>query len=233
MLPRWVNFGEKALDFLFPKYCVGCGHPGEFFCGDCLRELPRIYDPLCPACGRPQTNEVLCPECVQQAAAIDGMRAPFKFEGTIRKAVHDFKYRNVRALAKPLSGLMYRYISNRSLIFDAIIPIPLHSKRLKERGYNQSELLAGNLGKITGVPVIRDGLFRIKYTVPQVKTSSLAERRNNVNGAFSGSDNAVKGKSILLIDDVATSGLTMNAAAAVLKSSGAGSVWGLTLAREV
>jgi ComF family protein len=228
-----VKLGELALDFLFPKYCVGCGKRGDFICSDCNRKLVRIHAQLCPQCGRPQTSDVLCPVCVSWSAAIDGIRAPFRFEGTIRQAVYDLKYHNIRALAKPLSGLLHDYLAGQSIPADVLVPVPFHSKRLKERGYNQSGLLAEGLGKLTGLPVVTDCLIRAKHTTPQAKTESLGERLGDVNGAFACGGSTFRGLSILLIDDVATSGATLNAAAAALKSAGTGTVWGLALAKEI
>jgi ComF family protein len=175
----------------------------------------------------------MCPGCVSRSLAIDGIRAPFRFEGTIRQAVYDFKYHNIRALAKPLSILLNEYLAIQPLPADVLVPVPLHSKRLKERGYNQSALLAKALGSLTGVPVSNDSLVRAKHTSPQAKTSSLVERLKNVAGAFDCNSSAFRGLSVLLIDDVATSGATLNAAAIGLKAAGAVTVWGLTLAKEI
>ncbi len=233
MRPHAVRLGELALDFIFPKFCVGCGKHGDFICAKCVLHLVRIHGPLCPQCGRPQTSDILCPGCVSWSAAIDGLRAPFRFEGTIRQAVHDLKYRNIRALAKPLSGLLYDYLAAQPIPADVLVPVPLHSKRLKERGDNQSALLAKYLGKMMGIPVVSDRLVRAKYTLPQVKTSSVVERLTNVAGAFACKGSAFRELSVLLIDDVATSGATINAAATALKSAGAVTVWGLTLAKEI
>ena len=233
MRPHAIKLGELALDLIFPKWCVGCGKRGDFICLDCARHLPRIYGPLCPQCGRPQTSDMLCPGCVSRTLTIDGIRAPFRFEGTIRQAVYDIKYRNIRALSKPLSGLLHDYLLSDKLPADVLVPVPLHPKRLKERGYNQSALLARDLSKYGGLPVVNDLLIRAKYTTPQAKTSSIGERLRNVAGAFACNGPAFRGVSVLLIDDVATSGATLNAAAAALKSAGAATVWGLALAREI
>ena len=233
MLPHAFKLGELALDFLFPKWCVGCGTRGDFICAKCTRQLACIHGPLCPQCGRPQTSDILCPGCVSWSAAVDGIRAPFRFEGTIRQAVYDLKYHNIRALAKPLAVLLFEYLAAQSIPADVLVPVPLHSKRLKERGYNQSALLTRELGKLARLPVVNDYLVRVKPTSPQAKTSSVGERLRNVAGAFACSGPAFRGLSVFLIDDVATSGATLNAAATALKSAGADTVWGLTLAREI
>lgn len=113
------------------------------------------------------------------------------------------------------------------------MPVPLHRQRLRERGYNQSRLLAEGLGRLNDLPVVVDCLVRQKHTPPQARTSTVEERRDNVVDVFACRDDRLRGKQVLLIDDVATSGATLDACAAVLKASGAVSVWALTLAREV
>jgi ComF family protein len=113
-----------------------------------------------------------------------------------------------------------------------LVPVPLHPKRLRERGYNQASLLSKELGKLVGLPVEDDTLIRVKDSVPQARTRSAIERRRNVQDAFA-SHQRLEGKQILLIDDVCTTGATLDACATALKAAGAGSVWGLTVAREM
>ena len=113
------------------------------------------------------------------------------------------------------------------------MPVPLHHKRQRERGYNQSRLLARELGRFTNLPVVDDCLTRRRATPPQTRTSTVDERRSNVADAFACGDQRLREKQVLLIDDVATSGATLNACAAALKAAGATSVWALTLAMEV
>jgi ComF family protein len=114
-----------------------------------------------------------------------------------------------------------------------LVPVPLHHKRLRERGYNQSALLAKELGKFTGLPVDERTLIRSSYNLPQAKTGNVAERKQNVLGVFTCPGEELHEKKVLLIDDVATSGATLNVCALALKEAGAMSVWGLTLAREI
>jgi len=175
----------------------------------------------------------LCPECISWQADIEGIRSPFVFNGIIREAVHQFKYKNFRAISSVLAGLLRDYMTDYPLPADVLVPVPLHPKRLRERGYNQSGMLAAGLGNLTGLPVINDSLVRKRYTLPQARTTSVEERRSNVASLFTCSDNRLRGKRVLLIDDVATSGATLNACARALKNSGAVSVWGLVLAREI
>jgi ComF family protein len=143
------------------------------------------------------------------------------------------KYRNLRALSAQLAGFLYEYTVSYPLPTDVLVPVPLHSKRLKERGYNQSGLLARELSKLTGIPLIEDSLVRQRYAGPQARTTSVTERQSNVSGAFTCRNRILKDKAVLLIDDVSTSGTTLDACADELKKSGAVSVWGLVVAREI
>ena len=176
---------------------------------------------------------MLCPSCVGWQAQIDGIRSPFRFEGIIRQAIHQLKYRNLRALALPLARLLQDYLAANPLPGEVLVPVPLHQKRLRERGYNQSSLLVRELGKLTNLAVVDDCLVRQRHTPPQAKTLAVAERRSNVNNAFICRDRRLQDGHVLLIDDVSTSGATIDACAAALKSAGAASVWGLVLAREI
>lgn len=227
------RLGGLTLELLFPKTCLGCGKAGQLLCAQCRRSFPRIFPPVCPKCGRPQASGVLCPSCVRWNSSIDGIRAPFRFGGTIREAVHQFKYKNLRILAKPLAELMSEYLENHRFPADVVVPVPLHPKRLRERGYNQSELLARELSPLVDLPVMTGELVRRRYTLPQARTASVAEREVNMVDAFACLGNTMEGRQVMLIDDVSTSAATLDSCAAALKSSGAVSVWGLVLAREV
>ena len=233
VLPQVAKLGGMALDLLFPQRCIGCGVEGSFVCRSCTNALPRVVPPLCPRCGRPQPNGILCPSCVGWQAEIDGIRSPFRFEGTIRQAVHQLKYKNLRALAVPLANLLNDYLVANYLPGEVLVPVPLYRKRLRERGYNQSGLLARELGKLANLPVVDDCLIREQHTPPQARTTTVDERKRNVANAFACRDERFRDKQVLLIDDVSTSGATLDACAKALKGAGAASVWGLTLAREI
>ena len=233
VLPQLAKLGCIVGDLLFPKWCVGCGKEGDLICYSCRCSLIRITPPLCPKCGKPQSSDILCPSCVGWQASIDGIRSPFQFEGTIREAIHQLKYGNLRALVAPLAKLLQDYLNANPLPAEVLVPVPLHQKRLKERGYNQSNLLAQELGKLINLPVVDKCLIRQRHALPQAKTSALDERRTNVAEAFTCNDYRLKDKQVLLIDDVSTSGATLDACAAALKASGSVSVWGLVMAREI
>lgn len=222
-----------VLDLLYPPCCVGCGVRGSFLCSSCQSSLPRLLPPLCAKCGRSLASATLCPSCERRSMQIDGIRSPFRFDGAVRQAIIDFKYRNVKALAAPLAQLMREYLVAKPLPAEVLVPVPLHRHRLRQRGYNQASLLARELGRLSSMPAVEDSLVRLRDTPAQTRTKSAEERQNNVAQAFVCRGQKLAGKGILLIDDVCTSGATLDACAAALKAVGATSVWGLTVAREV
>jgi ComF family protein len=233
VLPQLTKLKGIALDLLFPRWCLGCGREGDFICSACLNSQARIMPPLCPRCGQPQLNNIICPACTGWQASIDGIRAPFKFDGVIRQAIHELKYNNLRAMAAFLGQMLGDYLAAKPLPAEVLVPVPLHPRRLRERGYNQSRLLARELAKLSGLALVDDCLVRERHTVPQARTPSVDERRRNVAEAFACRDRRLEGRAVLLIDDVATSGATLDACARALKEKGAGSVWGLVIAKEI
>jgi ComF family protein len=202
------------------------------FCEECQRKVEFLLPPLCPLCGYPSTSyDRLCRRCLESTPAIDGIRSVAFFEGPLRQAVHGFKYRGLHSLAVPLASLMSACWRRAPLPADAVVPVPLHRRRLRERGYNQAELLARALGAEVGMPVRKDWLIRTRATSPQVDLDA-SERRANVAGAFQCPDSsAVAGRQVLLIDDVCTTGATLESCSLPLRRAGAQSVWAFTLAR--
>ena len=232
MRAQLTKLGKLALDFFLPQSCIGCGREGKVLCTACAARLPRISPPFCRRCGLPVSRDP-CPDCARQELSFEGLRAPFRFERLVREAIHQFKYQNLRCLAAPLAGELAGYLRKNPLTVDIIMPVPLHPKRLRERGYNQSELIALELGHMLGLKVDCLSLKRVLDTKPQARMSKVAQRRHNMAGAFQCEPGGVGGQKVLLIDDVATSGATINNCAFSLKRTGAASVWGLTIAREV
>ena len=224
---------EKVVDFFFPRRCISCGRAGDFLCGRCCQKLPLLLPPLCQRCGKPESSGGLCAACWGQKTDLDGIRSVFRFEGVIRQAIHELKYRNLRSLSVRLAGFLADYVRNDHVNGEVLVPVPLHPKRLRDRGYNQSGLLAADLGKLTALPVIMGSLCRLKDSLPQARTSNVDARRRNVRKAFACRDDSLRGKDIILIDDVCTSGATLEACATAVVAGGANSVWGLTLAREI
>ena len=221
-----------VLDLLLPPHCLGCGKEGSLLCSTCEQTLHPLSPPFC-RCGRPLANPGICPHCLDAPLTIDGIRSAFPFHGLIREAIHQLKYRGISSLAEPLSQLLHQYLQAQPLPADVLVPVPLHGQRLRQRGFNQSLLLAAGLGRRTQLPVWKGALQRIRSTVPQAQTANAAERRANVQGAFASSSRDLAGARILLIDDVCTTGSTLDVCATALREGSAASVWGLTLAREL
>jgi len=212
---------------------VACGRGGAFLCRECNNKLVYLQPPLCIRCSKPINSGIICSKCQSQAWDIDGICSVFKYGGAIRQAIIEFKYHNIKALADPLSNFMAVYLRRSHLSFDIIIPVPIHRRRLRERGYNQSLLLARRVGRMIQVPVVEGVLIRTRYTHSQALSANVNQRRENIKNAFKCVNRQIVGKRILLIDDVCTSGATLDSCAASLKSAGAVSVWGLTLAKEI
>ena len=221
---RWAS------DLLFPLECLSCRSEGRLLCEACIQELPKLERPFCPVCAAPG-HAMRCDWCQSQRVRIDGIRAPYRMEGVVREAVHRFKYRNLRAAAPELGGLLAAYLAANPIPGEVLAPVPLHRRRLRNRGYNQAELMVKELGKAAGLPVETGLLTRGVDTPPQVGVATREERWDNVGGSFESRGDAV-GLKVILVDDVCTTGSTMAACAAVLKDAGAASVWGLALARE-
>lgn len=221
----------SALDLLFPVQCIGCGKEGDALCGVCVVELPRVTSSHCPVCWYPGSVD-LCSWCRTLPMAVDGIRAPFLYvqDSLIQKALLDLKFRNMRALAPQLGQMLADFWETNPTPGEVIVPVPSHPKRLRERGFNQAALIAKEFGERVGLPVDDKLLARVKNAPSQLRMASRDERRDNVAGNFACTGDAIS-MSILLVDDLATTGGTMSACGEALKNAGASEVWGLAVAR--
>ena len=223
---------SAAVELLFPARCVCCNQEGAFLCWACEETLPVLKPPYCFVCSQPGRLTLrLCRTCRADPLQIGGIRAPYRMEGAVRKAIHALKYQGVRAVAPTLGQLLASFLVREGLEGDLLVPVPLHSKRERQRGYNQSLLLAQAVGDATGLAVEPRALTRVT-SVPSQVSLRAEERRTNVAGGFRAKHGSVSGRRILVIDDVCTTGATLEACALSLKEAGAVSVWGLALARE-
>lgn len=223
--------GRQAVDLLFPPRCAMCGHLESFLCADCRSSLPRAAQPRCAICWQPNLAGS-CRRCQESRPSFEGLRSPFVFQGGVRDLVHKFKYQNQSVLATPMAELLFDFISDNPLPANVVMPVPLFPRRERMRGYNQSALLARALARQAGLPVNERTLRRARNTAAQARTASSDERRTNVRDAFACDAPRVSGKRVLLIDNVSTTGATLDACARALRAAGAGSVWALTFARE-
>lgn len=227
---RLYQLAWTGLDWLYPPQCAGCGTAGTRWCPDCQAEVRLLTGTVCERCGNLITNEGICAACRKCPPAFNGMRSWAVFEGPLRHALHRLKYNRDVALGDCLAKPMIALVTRLEWAFDLITPVPVGVARRAQRGYNQSTLLALPLALACGRPCRPKALTKVQDTRSQVGLNYV-ERRANVAEAFKADPNTVRGKRILVIDDVATSGATMQACAVALLSAGASGVFGLTLAR--
>ncbi|MDE2901331.1 MAG: ComF family protein [Chloroflexota bacterium] len=206
------RIAEGALDLLLPRKCVGCGGTGAFLCDVCIADAPRAADTT--------------------GIGLELVLAPFEMKGAAQTAVHRLKYNGVRGLASVMGIAMAQHLERHGVSPNLIVPVPLHPSRQRERGYNQAELLAREVGSWLKVPVDTGLLARTESAGPQARSASREERLANVAGAFRARREAI-GRSIVIVDDVTTTGATLQECAAVLRQAGARRAWGLTFAREI
>jgi ComF family protein len=229
--PWWRRAHLAFLDLIFPPRCRGCNRAGQWFCDACITSLAYIRTPFCAHCGQELNGARECAYCRHHPlpSSLNGLRAVAHHEGALRKAIHALKYERMSVLAEPLGGLLANYLAQNRLPFTLIMPVPLHEERQRERGYNQSELLAQVVSARIDRPLVVGVLIRERRTPPQVGLNE-SERRQNLINAFRCA-RPVTHERVLLIDDVCTTGATLSECAAALCAAGAMSVWGLTLAR--
>lgn len=199
------------------------------FCPDCASSLSVIKDNKCKHCGRIAYSPVeFCDSCKTQNLDFDRARSLYEYKAPVSTLIQNFKYENKRYLARVLAGEFFNLYKQEEFAPDIITFVPMHEERLKERGYNQAELLAKELSVIVRVEV-KEVVSKIKETERQANLT-FEERIKNLQGSFKVSKEEVKDKKILLIDDVLTTGSTVNAISKLLKQAGAKSVYVLTIA---
>jgi len=202
------------------------------WCKNCQKGITPIPEPICDICGAPQKKYGICQTCLISRPPYNSLRSWTVFEGPIRNAIHRLKYRRDLGLGDALSNHIRHYMRSIDWQIDVVVPIPLSSQRHKERGYNQIALVAYPFSLQMRLGYSSHLLIRKKHTLSQVGLSAV-ERKKNVEGAFWADAKLTNGKSILLMDDVATTGSTLSAAAAALVEAGATRVHAFTLARAL
>ncbi|MEK7077434.1 MAG: phosphoribosyltransferase family protein [Patescibacteria group bacterium] len=225
---------HAILDFVFPSHCVGCGtfmERGKTLCGECSGSIPLHKTLFCGVCASrlPAEKKI----CHQENPYILAAAADYG-DARVRGLIHALKFKYIRAAADPLAELIAGYLERLALPLQGrlIIPVPLGRKRMRTRGFNQSELVAERLARRFGLSLDAVALIRARDTAPQSERADFAERNANVADCFAVPQNiAVAGKSILLVDDVSTSGATLREAAATLKRAGAKSIIALVAAK--
>ena len=222
----------RGVDLLFPPKCIGCGRVGVRFCDNCLAATPRVAPPMCTRCGNTlSTDQTLCPQCQQHPPKFTQARAWALMEGSVRLAIHKLKYHHDLALADVLAAQLIALVQSLNWPIETVVAVPLGKQRQSERGYNQAALLAFPLALGLGVPWKQGVLQRVRETRSQVGLDAAARRRNVANAFHSLNKKALKGVTVLLVDDVMTTGATLDAAAHALLIGGAKQVYAVTVAR--
>jgi len=240
---------EGILNFVFPLDCKICEKPireskGYSICKDCFKTIELIEHPYCIKCGKPllltdffiQNREILCLDCKRKKYPFEFSRSMGIYNKVLKKCIHLFKYYGEKKLAEPLGKLMVNYLLKNNEFekkLDLIIPVPLHKNDFRKRGFNQSILLGRVIGNYFSIPVGEKVLIKKKLTPFQVNLSKK-EREKNILKAFSvEKPEEIKGKNILILDDVFTTGSTVAECAKELKEARANKIYVLTLARSV
>ena len=241
-----INGSAKSiLDFIFPPKCILCSQVDHsssypFLCSKCKSEFKPIREPFCTICGMPflsvHTENHICSACLKEKPRFKILRSAGIYGGTLESAIKAFKYGKRRFLHKPLADFILEICSAslHDLEFDLIVPVPISKRKLRERGFNQAYLLASRIAFTLGKTVDWQNLVKAKETHPQVEME-LRKRKLNVEDSFIIKEPQLyKGKKVLLIDDVCTSGSTLNECSRILKrQGGVKKIYCLTLARTL
>lgn len=225
-----ASFKEKLLELFFPSFCVGCNKIGYFLCPECESRIVKIKAQTCPDCGAINTRGKYCNRCRKEKSLIGIVSYGYFKDELLKELIHIYKYEKVAGLADLLTKLLSQTIKNEGIRFNIVFYVPLTRKREAWRGFNQSELMAARVAKEFEVDLGR--LKKIKETKTQVGLTKK-ERTKNIKGVFKLVEpKNLAGKRVLLLDDVATTGATLNECARVLKKAGARAVYGAVLAKE-
>jgi ComF family protein len=231
---------QSAVSLLYPPVCAVCGtciRAGEYLCGPCEAKAVRIVAPFCEKCSEPFDGSIkgafTCANCAHRTIYFEAAVAAYRGRGIVRQIVHEFKYGRQIHLRHLVARWLHAALDDERLCgrrFDVVVPVPLHPARQRERGFNQASLLAELLSAQTAIPP-KPLLERTRYTTTQTALDR-SERMENLHNAFRLRKNAnVRGLRVLLVDDVLTTGSTLNECARILKRAGAFSVHAATAAR--
>jgi ComF family protein len=212
---------DPVLELIYPTYCGGCGEQGDVLCESCLDAfVPVDESTACPLCGRWTGTAVECGACITHPRHFTRGYFGFSFEGPLREALHAFKFEGRKDVGRALVRTLGKRISGIRDAFDVIVPLPVTEKRLKKRGFNQSFIISQEISRIVGKPIDYSTLRKIRETQDQY-TLSKEERKRNIARAFGlkGKAGDLRGKRVLLVDDLFTTGNTASEACRTLKGA--------------
>lgn len=227
-----ASASRLALDWLFPPRCAGCGDLGEVLCVRCQAAVRLIEEPVCQRCGLPLGRRARCAACASHRYVFKASRSWGVYAGELRRAILSLKHRNNAALGAAFAMDLLQVFERQDWKVDLLIPIPLGQQRYRQRGYNQIDLLARPFGKLAGLQVADSVLIRRHETLPQFELNA-AERWANLHGSFAADPAPLAGVNVLLVDDIMTTGATLDSASQALSEAGAKEVYAMTLARTL
>ncbi|MDP3900385.1 MAG: double zinc ribbon domain-containing protein [bacterium] len=245
---------QKAIDIIFPIECLNCKKEGRWLCETCAKKIQINVDPHCPACRAETTFGEYCANCQKNYSLRGAFISASYSDELVKKLIKTFKYRFVSSLNSELVKIMVFYLDellkksqraawlNQARGVDApkilrhfkevlVIPVPLHRRRERWRGFNQARVLAENFAQHYHLRINDHDLKRVKYTTSQAELNET-QRRQNIKKSFVWQGGDLKSKNIMLVDDVLTTGATLDECASVLKKAGAGEIWGLVVAKN-
>lgn len=226
---------DSILDFILPIFCAGCGKEGEWLCKECEEVIKISSAQFCPVCKANTIGGRACNKCNSKSYLSALISAGFYHDKILRGLIASFKYHNAREVIKNLEKFIFRFFCKINLVFDRdaiIVPVPLHRRKKWARGFNQAEIIARFLNKRFDLKIDNDIIKRTINTEEQAKIKKIGKRSENIKDAFAiVNKKDAKGRSFILVDDVYTTGATMQECAKVLRESGAEKIVGFVVAR--
>lgn len=230
------KMAERILNLIYPRRCAMCDAllAGKqlYICRQCEPKLQIIREPYCLKCGKmlEREEDEYCRDCLLHPHLFERGRSLLVYDGPVKQSLYRFKYGGRKEYAKAYAYLAESRLGEyiKEIRPEALLPVPLHRKRYRMRGYNQSEVFARELGRRMGIPVVSKMVSRVKNTLPQ-KELDLSDRQNNLKKAFKINRNDVKLNTIIIIDDIYTTGSTIDALSATLREAGVQNIYFLTI----
>ncbi len=220
----------KTLDIIYPPSCAGCGQGGVRLCDTCRDQIQKIGKNICPICGNPSQREAPCDTCQESPPPYTALRSYCEYAGPVREAIHHLKYNNDLLLADTLAEFLITMLKELNWEFDLVLPVPISQQHLHDRGYNQAGLIAYPVALAMQKEYSDKHLQRTRETKSQVDLSA-PERFKNLHNAFQGNSATLNHKKVLLVDDVTTTGATINSCSTALRQSGCERIYCITVAK--